>query len=168
MKRIIAVLAAALALVLTLAGCGSSGSSSKSSTPSAPPTSSGASGTTTYPSAPGSIIVGSADFPESEVLADVYGDAMSAKGVSVTKKLNIGERPAYIAALKDGSINFIPEYTGSILAYFDTTRHAEDARRTSTPRCRQGAERTDGAEVRTGAGQRLDHGDKGHRRRSTT
>ncbi len=136
MKRIIAVLAAALALVLTLAGCGSSGSSSKSNTPSAPPTSSGASGTTTYPSAPGAIIVGSADFPESEVLADVYGDAMSAKGVSVTKKLNIGERPAYIAALKDGSINFIPEYTGSILAYFDTTRHAEDARRTSTPRCR--------------------------------
>ena len=136
MKRIIAVLAAALALVLTLAGCGSSGSSSKSNTPSAPPTSSGASGTTTYPSAPGSITVGSADFPESEVLADVYGDAMSAKGVSVTKKLNIGERPAYIAALKDGSINFIPEYTGSILAYFDTTRHAEDAARTSTPRCR--------------------------------
>ncbi|MDT4997650.1 MAG: osmoprotectant transport system substrate-binding protein, partial [Pseudonocardiales bacterium] len=54
------------------------------------------------------------------LLADIYGDAMSAKGVSVTKKLNIGERPAYIAALKDGSINFIPEYTGSILVYFDS------------------------------------------------
>jgi osmoprotectant transport system substrate-binding protein len=121
MKRITAVLAAALALVLALAGCGSSGSSGKSNTPSAPPTTSGASGTTTYPSAPGSIIVGSADFPENELLADIYGDAMSAKGVSVTKKLNIGERAAYIPALKDGSINFIPEYTGSILAYFDTS-----------------------------------------------
>jgi osmoprotectant transport system substrate-binding protein len=125
MKRITAVLAAALALVLTLAGCGSSGSSSKSNTPSAPPTSPGSSGVTTYPSSPGSIVVGSADFPENELLADIYGDAMSAKGVSVTKKLNIGERPAYIAALKDGSINFIPEYTGSILVYLDSAATAK-------------------------------------------
>ena len=114
------------------------------------------------PSAPGAITVGSADFPESEVLADVYGDAMSAKGVSVTKKLNIGERPAYIAALKDGSIKFIPEYTGSILAYFDTgaTQKTPDGRLRRA--AGQGAERTDSAEVRTGAGQRLDHG---HERR---
>ena len=83
----------------------------------------------TCPSGTGSITVGSADFPENALLADIYGDAMSAKGVKVTKKLNIGERPAYIAALKDGSIDFVPEYTGSILSYLDTDGHGQDARR---------------------------------------
>ncbi|MDT4893788.1 MAG: osmoprotectant transport system substrate-binding protein [Pseudonocardiales bacterium] len=67
----------------------------------------------------GSITIGSAGFSESELLADIYGDALSAKGVTVTKKLNIGERPVYFKALQDGSIDFFPEYSGSILAYLD-------------------------------------------------
>ena len=44
---------------------------------------------------------------------------MAAKGVKVTKKLDIGERGVYIAALKDGSIGAVPEYTGSIVAYLN-------------------------------------------------
>ena len=63
------------------------------------------------------MTIGSAEFPESILLADIYGDAMAAKGVKVTKHLNIGERAVYMAALKDGSITAIPEYTGSILPY---------------------------------------------------
>jgi osmoprotectant transport system substrate-binding protein len=50
---------------------------------------------------------------------------MAAKGVKVSKKLNIGERAAYIKALNDGSINFIPEYSGSILSYLDTSATAK-------------------------------------------
>ncbi|MEP6852136.1 MAG: ABC transporter substrate-binding protein, partial [bacterium] len=65
------------------------------------------------------LTVGSAAFPENALLADIYADALSAKGVQVTKKLNIGERGVYIKALNDGGIDFIPEYTGSILTYFD-------------------------------------------------
>ncbi len=111
------LVAALVGLVLAAAACSSSGSSSNTtgaatSAASSAGGSSGAAGT-------GSVIVGSADFPESTLLADIYADAMSAKGVSVTKKLNIGERSVYINALKDGSISFIPEYTGSILAYLD-------------------------------------------------
>jgi osmoprotectant transport system substrate-binding protein len=124
MKKILALITSALALVLTLAACGSSGSSGKSDTPTnTAPTTAGSS--SALPTTPGSITVGSADFPENELLADIYGDAMAAKGVKVSKKLNIGERPAYIAALKDGSINFIPEYTGSILAYLDSSSTAK-------------------------------------------
>jgi osmoprotectant transport system substrate-binding protein len=65
------------------------------------------------------VTVGSADFTESTLLADIYADAMQAKGVSVTKKLNIGERSVYWKAMQDGSINFFPEYNGSILYYLD-------------------------------------------------
>ncbi len=120
MKKVYVLVAALVGLVLTLAACGSSGSSSKTTAAaSGGATSAGGSSAAGGGGGAGSIIVGSADFPENTILANIYADAMQAKGVSVTKKLNIGERSVYINALKDGSISFIPEYTGSILAYFD-------------------------------------------------
>jgi osmoprotectant transport system substrate-binding protein len=66
----------------------------------------------------GSIVVGSADFTESVLLAEIYAGALEAKGVKVDKTLNIGSREAYIPALQDGSIDLIPEYTGVLDAYF--------------------------------------------------
>ena len=131
MKRTYLLAAGVLASVLALAACGSSGSSSKTTSPATSPGATTASPTETasgaggYPAAPGSLTVGSADFPENVLLADIYGDAMSAKGVKVSKHLNIGERPIYMKALGDGSIDFIPEYTGSILSYLDASATAK-------------------------------------------
>jgi len=65
------------------------------------------------------IVVGSANFPESALLAEIYAGALGAKGVTVQKKLNIGSRETYIPALKDGSIDLIPEYTGVLDQYFN-------------------------------------------------
>lgn len=113
--------------VLALAACGSSGSSAKTNGPAS--TSQPAAGTSTsstaLPTDPGSVTIGSAAFPENELLADIYGDAMAAKGVKVTKHLNIGERGVYITALKDGSIGAVPEYSGSILVYLDAGAKAK-------------------------------------------
>ncbi|HEY7050134.1 MAG TPA: ABC transporter substrate-binding protein [Jatrophihabitantaceae bacterium] len=133
MKRTYLLAGSVLASVLALAACGSSGSSNKTSAPatSAPATNastpaSGASGGSgSFPAGPGSITVGSADFTESTLLADIYADAMSAKGVKVNKHLNIGERPIYMKALNDGSIDYIPEYSGSILSYLDASATAK-------------------------------------------
>ena len=115
-SRFAAGVAAALALTLSLTACSSS---KKTSTTSTGSTSSGSNASA------GSLTVGSADFPESVLLADIYADALSAKGVKVTKKLNIGERPVYWTALKGGSIDFFPEYSGSILAYLDSKATAK-------------------------------------------
>ena len=129
MKRIYHMIAALLGLTMALAACGSSGSSGKNSqqTTSSPPAGSSGPGTSAaaLPTAPGSVKIGSADFPENELLADIYGDAMAAKGVKVSKQLNIGERGVYIAALKDGSIGAIPEYSGSILPFLDKSATAK-------------------------------------------
>ena len=70
-------------------------------------------------SATGTITVGSAAFPENEIIAEMYVQALEAKGVKVEKKLNIGAREAYIPALKNGEIDLIPEYTGNLLTYLD-------------------------------------------------
>jgi osmoprotectant transport system substrate-binding protein len=121
MKRIYLAPVAVLSAVV-LAACGSSGSSANTNTSVPANTPGGAStpASTGLPTDPGSVTIGSAAFPENELLADIYGDAMAAKGVTVKKKLNIGERGVYIAALTDGSIGAVPEYTGSILYYLDT------------------------------------------------
>ena len=64
----------------------------------------------------GKIIVGSADFAESQLLATVYSRALQNAGVEVEEKLNIGSREVYLEALRDGSIDLLPEYNGSLLA----------------------------------------------------
>ena len=73
------------------------------------------------------IVVGSADFTESALLAEIYAGALEAEGVSVEKTLNIGSREAYIPALQDGSIDLIPEYTGVLAHYFDETATATES-----------------------------------------
>jgi osmoprotectant transport system substrate-binding protein len=65
------------------------------------------------------IVVGSANFQESVVLADIYAGALKAKGLKVSTKLNIGSRETYVPAVKDGSIDLIPDYSGNLLRYFD-------------------------------------------------
>jgi osmoprotectant transport system substrate-binding protein len=75
----------------------------------------------------GTITVGSADFPESALIAEIYAGALEAKGVKVDKTLNIGSREAYVPALQDGSIDLIPEYTGALLHYFDEDSTATDS-----------------------------------------
>jgi osmoprotectant transport system substrate-binding protein len=104
-----ALLGAALATMLGVAACGSSSGGS--------PLSSG--GGSKAPS--NTIVVGSANFPENVLLAEIYAEALTAKGVKVSTKLNIGSRETYIPALKDGSIDLIPEYSGVLLQYFDKT-----------------------------------------------
>lgn len=69
------------------------------------------------------IIVGSADFPESQLIGKIYAEALRAKGQNVEEKSSLGSREVTIPALKDGSIDLMPEYSGALLQYFtpDTT-----------------------------------------------
>jgi osmoprotectant transport system substrate-binding protein len=66
-----------------------------------------------------SIVVGSADFPESKVLAEIYAQSLEANGFKVGRQLGIGSRETYIPALKDHSIDLVPDYLGNLLLYFD-------------------------------------------------
>ncbi|RIK17720.1 MAG: glycine/betaine ABC transporter substrate-binding protein [Acidobacteria bacterium] len=122
------------ALTLTtvlLAGCGGGGdpldTGSEDTGGDSP-----AAGTATAP-APGDeggeIVVGSANFPENELLAEIYAAALSDAGVDVSTTLNIGSRETYMAGLEDGSIDLIPEYTGGLATYLNpeiTVTSSED------------------------------------------
>lgn len=100
MKTRLIVLPAVVALGLGLSACGGD------------PTEGEKSATDT-------ITVGSADFPEAEIIAEIYAQALEAKDIKVEKKLKIGAREAYIPALENGEIDLLPEYTGNLLLYVD-------------------------------------------------
>ena len=70
------------------------------------------------------IIIGSADFSESQLIATIYSLALQDAGVEVKEQFNIGSREVYIAALQDGSIDLLPEYSGALLKYFDAESKA--------------------------------------------
>jgi osmoprotectant transport system substrate-binding protein len=99
-KTKIGALAAAVAMLLPLSACGGD------------PTSGGGTGDSSNPA----IVMGSANFPENQLLAEMYAQALESKGVKVTRKFNIGARELYLKALKEGSISMIPEYNGAFLA----------------------------------------------------
>jgi osmoprotectant transport system substrate-binding protein len=108
--------AAALALVATtalLAGCSSSDDASD---PLAGEKASG-----------GTVVVGSNNFAESILLADIYGEALKAKGIKVEYKPNIGSRETTYGLLKNGSVTVLPEYNGSLLAYLDPKAEQKSA-----------------------------------------
>ncbi|WP_238391546.1 MULTISPECIES: ABC transporter substrate-binding protein [unclassified Mycolicibacterium] len=74
-----------------------------------------------------SIMVGSADFPESKIIAEIYAQALAANGFTVGRQFGIGSRETYVPAVKDHSIDLIPEYTGNLLQYFDPKTKASAA-----------------------------------------
>jgi osmoprotectant transport system substrate-binding protein len=97
-----AVVGIAVTATLALAACGSS-SPSKSSSPLGGSASKG------------TVVIGSANFPENELLAQIYSTALKAKGVKVTDKFNIGAREVYYPEIKKGAVSIIPEYNGTLL-----------------------------------------------------
>jgi osmoprotectant transport system substrate-binding protein len=104
--------------IASVAACSSS-SSSNTAAPAASGSSSPAASTGANPlgggSSSGSVVVGSANFPENEVLAEIYALALQKSGVKATTKLNIGAREVYYPQVEKGAITIIPEYNGTLL-----------------------------------------------------
>ena len=86
-------------LAFLTAGCGSSPGASPSSSPK------------------GSITVASFNFPESAILAQIYGQALKAKGYTVAFKLNLGSREVVEPALERGDIDLYPGYAATELEF---------------------------------------------------
>jgi osmoprotectant transport system substrate-binding protein len=109
MKKVLWLLLAAV-LAAGIAACGDDLDENNDS---------GSSGTTNSDSGgeKPAITVGSANFPENVVLAEIYAGALQAKDFQVSKKLNVGSREALFPALKSGEITVVPEYSGALLSY---------------------------------------------------
>lgn len=102
MKRSRTLAALALAATLSISACASSDDVSGKNDAKAS----------------GAIVVGSADFPESKLLAEIYAEALEGAGAEVTRQFDIGSREVYMKAVEEGSVTVFPEYSGALLKYF--------------------------------------------------
>ncbi|MGC1207506.1 MAG: ABC transporter substrate-binding protein [Ornithinimicrobium sp.] len=105
------------ALVAGLAACGADGAEQDDS----------AGGDTGANPQGASITIGSANFPENVLLAEIYTAALEGEGVEVQQRLSIGTRETYLAGLEEGSIDLIPEYTGALALHFNPDATATDS-----------------------------------------
>ena len=68
------------------------------------------------------IKIGSDGFDEARVVAEIYAQALEAKGFTVDRTgIGLGTRKVTAAALEKGDINLKPEYIGSGLVYYGGT-----------------------------------------------
>src|SRR4029453_16174100 len=54
---------------------------------------------------------------ESQLLAEIYAQALEQSGIRVARKDPIGPRELYFAAISKNEIQLIPEYTNSLLSH---------------------------------------------------
>jgi osmoprotectant transport system substrate-binding protein len=67
----------------------------------------------------GSITVGSTNFGEQEIVAELYAQILESAGADVTKSFKLGNREVVAPALEKGDIDLYPEYIGSYTSFLD-------------------------------------------------
>jgi osmoprotectant transport system substrate-binding protein len=102
----------ALALALGIAACGgSSDSSSEEGQGSGAIVSNPENGKV-------SLTIGSKNFPEQEILGEIYAQALKAAGYKVKSALNLGSETVALKAVKTNQISGYPEYASTALTSF--------------------------------------------------
>jgi glycine betaine/choline ABC-type transport system substrate-binding protein len=105
---------AALALALGVAACGSS----DDSTTSGSTESGGEAGAIHSNPENGKVnlTIGSKNFPEQEILGEIYAQALTAAGYKVKSALNLGSETVALKAVKGGQVSGYPEYASTALS----------------------------------------------------
>ncbi|EMY35471.1 substrate-binding region of ABC-type glycine betaine transport system [Arthrobacter crystallopoietes BAB-32] len=116
-RRSIITAAAASALALGLSACGANSNPLEEDT----------AGPAASPGVSGPLVVGSANFPESQVIGEIYAGALNAAGIEATTKPGIGSREVYVKAVEEGSVDVIPDYSGNLLLFLDPEATAASA-----------------------------------------
>ncbi len=119
--RVRVALAALLALALTLGAVacgGGSDSSGSEATGAESEEGSGSSIVSNPENGKVSLTIGSKNFPEQEILGEIYAQALSAAGYKVKSALNLGSETVALKAVKTGQISGYPEYASTALTSF--------------------------------------------------
>ncbi len=72
------------------------------------------------------IKIGSDDFYESKLMAEIYSQVLENAGYKVTRTFGLGQRPARAPAFEEGQVDMVPEYVGSGVGFYDITKQTGD------------------------------------------
>lgn len=110
---------AALALTLGVAACGGGGDTTGGGEETSGETSESAGAIESNPDNAGvKLTIGSKNFPEQEILGEIYAQALQAAGYTVNSALNLGSETVALKAVKSGQISGYPEYASTALTSF--------------------------------------------------
>lgn len=115
--RVLLAALAALALTLGIAACGG-GSDTTGSETSSEEGGSGAAIQSNPENGKVNLTIGSKNFPEQEILGEIYAQALTAAGYKVKSALNLGSETVALKAVKTGQISGYPEYASTALTSF--------------------------------------------------
>lgn len=73
------------------------------------------------------VSLGTANFPESEIIGQIWAEALRQAGYNVEIKSGIGSREVYLKALEEGTIDIVPEYAGNLTQYYGELEQGADA-----------------------------------------
>jgi osmoprotectant transport system substrate-binding protein len=104
----------ALALSLGVVACGGSDDSTSSSEEG----NSGGAIVSNPENGKVSLTIGSKNFPEQEILGEIYAQALKAAGYKAKSALNLGSETVALKAVKTGQISGYPEYASTALTSF--------------------------------------------------
>ena len=114
--RVLLAALATLALTLSIAACG--GDSDSTSDETSEGGGSGAAIQSNPENSKVSLTIGSKNFPEQEILGEIYAQALTAAGYKVKSALNLGSETVALKAVKTGQISGYPEYASTALTSF--------------------------------------------------
>lgn len=72
------------------------------------------------------VSLGTANFPESEIIGQIWAEALRQAGYDVEVKSGIGSREVYLKALEEGTIDIVPEYAGNLTQYYGDLEQGAD------------------------------------------
>jgi osmoprotectant transport system substrate-binding protein len=78
------------------------------------------------------LVIGSQQYYSNEIIAELYAQALEAKGYKVDRQYQIGQREVYLPELESGKIDVFPEYTGNLLQYYDKEETAKSPEEVET------------------------------------
>jgi len=108
---------AALALAIGVSACGSS-SDDSSSTSTEGGTEGGGAIVSNSANGKVSLTIGSKNFPEEEILGEIYAQGLKAAGYKVKSDLNLGSETVAHKAVQSAAISGYPEYASTALTSF--------------------------------------------------
>ncbi|MGK2851705.1 MAG: glycine betaine ABC transporter substrate-binding protein [Candidatus Limnocylindrales bacterium] len=122
------VLTLAMLVMVVLAACSSGGASPSADSTTAPatdaPSTEPTAAATEAPKA--KIRIGSDNFYESELMGEIYAQVLEANGYEVERKFGLGSRQERIPTMDAAEVDLVPEYVGSGLGFYDTTKITGD------------------------------------------
>ena len=85
------------------------------------------------------VRIGSTNFTEQLIAAELYGQVLEANGYKVERRLNLGNREIVAPALESGQIDLYPEYLATYLTYLTKDKNKASADAVATHRSLQAA-----------------------------